>query len=189
MWLLSSAAQAQRLWHTGLSCSAACGIFPDQASNLYPALASRFLPLSHQGSPSTTINRNGWDLLGTVCQTLSLAYTCRYHFILTITPGSGDYYYIHYREEKTVWVSQVACSTLQLVGGKNKLNSCYLTPNYLNACYSDTVPPLGWNTISVRNIDRHILSDKWYSFAYIWFCPVLSSSILHLASSQRYRYI
>jgi len=122
-----------------------------------------FLPLSHQGSPSTIINCNGWDLLGT--KTLSLANTCRYHFILTIIPGGGDYYYIHYREEKTAWVSQVACSTWQLGGGKNKLNSCYLTPNYLNACYSDTVPPLGWNIISVRYIDWHILSYKWYSFA------------------------
>ena len=27
-------AQAQQLWRTGFSCSAACGIFPDQGSNL-----------------------------------------------------------------------------------------------------------------------------------------------------------
>ena len=29
-------AQAQQLWLTGPSCSAACGIFPDQGSNLCP---------------------------------------------------------------------------------------------------------------------------------------------------------
>ena len=47
---------APELWSTGavvvvhgLSCSVACGIFPDQGSNPYPpALAGRFLSLSQQ---------------------------------------------------------------------------------------------------------------------------------------------
>ena len=37
LWLAGSRAQAQQLCHThGLSCSAACGIFPDQGSNPSP---------------------------------------------------------------------------------------------------------------------------------------------------------
>ena len=35
LWLMGSKAQAQQLWHR-LSCSTACGIFPDQVSNLCP---------------------------------------------------------------------------------------------------------------------------------------------------------
>ena len=36
----------------GLSCSVACGIFPDQESNLYPLhWQADSLPLMHQGSP------------------------------------------------------------------------------------------------------------------------------------------
>ena len=38
----------------GLSCSAACGIFPDQGSNLCPLhWQADSQPLRHQGSPST----------------------------------------------------------------------------------------------------------------------------------------
>ena len=43
---------AQWVWHTGLSCSAACGIFPDQGSNpclLHWQVDSH--PLHHHGSP------------------------------------------------------------------------------------------------------------------------------------------
>ena len=51
LWLPDSRAQAQELW-CSLSCSAACGVFPDQGLNLcllhWQADA---LPLSHQGSP------------------------------------------------------------------------------------------------------------------------------------------
>ena len=36
LWLSGSRVQAQQLWRTGLSCSAACGIFPDQGSNPCP---------------------------------------------------------------------------------------------------------------------------------------------------------
>ena len=45
-------AQAQQLWLTGPSCSAACGILPDQGSNpcaLHWQADSQ--PLRHQGSP------------------------------------------------------------------------------------------------------------------------------------------
>ena len=48
--LSGSTAQAQQLWHMGLSCSLACGIFSDQGSNLrlLPWRADSLL-LSHQG--------------------------------------------------------------------------------------------------------------------------------------------
>ena len=43
----------RRLWAHRLSCSAACGIFPDQGSNLCPLhWQADSLPLHHQGSPS-----------------------------------------------------------------------------------------------------------------------------------------
>ena len=39
----------------GLSCSLACGIFPDQGLEpVSPALTGGFFTLSHQGSPKTT---------------------------------------------------------------------------------------------------------------------------------------
>ena len=50
--LLGSSAQAQQLWHTGLVCSTACGIFSDQGQN--PCLLHwqvDSLPLSHQENP------------------------------------------------------------------------------------------------------------------------------------------
>ena len=37
----------------GLSCSTACGVFPDQGSNLCPALQVDSCLLCHQGSPRT----------------------------------------------------------------------------------------------------------------------------------------
>ena len=49
VWLQGSRTQAQLLW-CGLSCSSACGIFPDQGLN--PCLLhgqADSLPLSHQG--------------------------------------------------------------------------------------------------------------------------------------------
>ena len=125
-----------------------------------------FSPLSHQGSPSTIIYHYGWDLLGTNCvPDADVGVHLHISFYSHHDTRRWGYYYINYRKEKTVWISQVACSAQQLVGAKNKLNSCYLTPNYLNSCYSDNVPPLGWNIISVWYIDWHILSYKWYSFA------------------------
>ena len=59
---VSSAVVALRLQSTGLgvvahglSCSAACGIFPDQGSNLFLLhWEADSLPLSHQGSRSLT---------------------------------------------------------------------------------------------------------------------------------------
>ena len=51
MRLPGSGAQTQSLWCMGLSCSVACGIFPDQGWN--PCLLHwqvDYLPLSHQGS-------------------------------------------------------------------------------------------------------------------------------------------
>ena len=59
-WLLllwSSRVWAQDFMVQGLSSSAACGIFPDQGSN--PCLLHwqvDSLPLSHQGSPSSTLH-------------------------------------------------------------------------------------------------------------------------------------
>ena len=48
-------AQAQQLWLTGPSCSAACGIFPDQGSNPCPLhWQADSQPLHHQGSPQKT---------------------------------------------------------------------------------------------------------------------------------------
>ena len=46
LWIRGSTVVAQ-----GLSCSAACGIFPDQGSNLCLLHWQANLPQSHQGSP------------------------------------------------------------------------------------------------------------------------------------------
>ena len=35
-WLTGSRMQAQKLWHVGPHCSAACGVFPDQGLNPHP---------------------------------------------------------------------------------------------------------------------------------------------------------
>ena len=44
-----SRAQAQQLWRSGLSCSEACGIYPDQGLNPCPLLWQMdSLPLIHQ---------------------------------------------------------------------------------------------------------------------------------------------
>ena len=58
MWLIGSVVVVSRLWSTDstvvhrLSCSAACGIFSDQGSNLCLLhWQADSLPLSHQGSP------------------------------------------------------------------------------------------------------------------------------------------
>ena len=54
-------AHAQQLWLTGsrahgLSCSAACGILPDQGSNPCPPhRQADSQPLRHQGSPTTLL--------------------------------------------------------------------------------------------------------------------------------------
>ena len=51
--------QAQSLWDMGLSCSAACGIFPDQGSHTTcPTLAGRFLTTGLPGK-SSSLNLNG----------------------------------------------------------------------------------------------------------------------------------
>ena len=72
LWLTGSIVQAQQLWHVGsvvvahrlqsagsvvvahgLSCSVACGIFPDQGSNPCPLhWQADSQPLCHQGSPN-----------------------------------------------------------------------------------------------------------------------------------------
>ena len=42
----------------GISCSVPCGIFPDQESNLSPLhWQADCLPLSHQGSPQSALNK------------------------------------------------------------------------------------------------------------------------------------
>ena len=42
----------------GLSCSMACGIFPDQGLNVSPALAGRFFTPEPPGKPLTCIISN-----------------------------------------------------------------------------------------------------------------------------------
>ena len=50
--------QTRRLSNCGLSCSAACGILPDQGSNPCPPhWQADSQPLCHQGSPVVTFER------------------------------------------------------------------------------------------------------------------------------------
>ena len=56
LWLMGSRAQAQQLQCVGLSCSVACGIFPDQGSNPCPLhWQADSQPLHHQGRPVLSI--------------------------------------------------------------------------------------------------------------------------------------
>ena len=68
VWLIGSVVVVSRLWSTDstvvhrLSCSAACGIFSNQGSNLCLLhWQADSLPLSHQGSPYQTLQ--GYDSL------------------------------------------------------------------------------------------------------------------------------
>ena len=69
-WHMGSVVVASRPQSTGLvamvhrvSCSVACGIFPDQGLNLFLLHGQvDSLPLSHQGSPNLHLNSAGIKL-------------------------------------------------------------------------------------------------------------------------------
>ena len=71
---------------TGLSCSAVCGIFPDQGSNLYLLHRQANLPLSHQGSP-------GEGLLSPIHTTGEEGISCpkQYAMVKHRTPDREDW--------------------------------------------------------------------------------------------------
>ena len=69
--VLAHVATASVVVAHGLSCSTACGIFPDQGSNLCPLhWQADFKPLDHQGSPCfTSLGDSGF-----LCHHLSYGY-------------------------------------------------------------------------------------------------------------------
>ena len=69
--VVASLVVGHRLWGTGSvvvvcrpSCSKACGIFPDQGSNLSPALAGRFLTTGPLGKSFLPLLTSLWNARG-----------------------------------------------------------------------------------------------------------------------------
>ena len=69
LWSTGSTCAGSAVVAHGLSCSAACGIFPDQGSNPCPLhWQADSQPLRHQGSPGTFLWLNAYVLGAGLCE-------------------------------------------------------------------------------------------------------------------------